>query len=210
MKHYIKSRCTLLLLLIYFSPVNAAYVDDYSQGFAYFGVGTDAQVSYDAVTDQFTSVLNAITGIDVYTDGTPGVDYNVGGTFTLNATIDASGVLSGGCVNWIGSGRGIAPGSSLLTGTLLDFTLDTSIISPGYDFIIDVTSSEPLFNFGDTMRLELGFVPLATGLTTSFTDTEPYTGQDLVSVTKVPEPGSLALVALGILGIGLSRRRPVM
>ncbi len=211
------SFCTISL-----ANANVVYSLAQDKGSVYIGYGTDTTIiSYDAATNQFTGLFEGSDFKHFVNSSDVDLAPDFSGTFTLNATIDQAGHLFGGTVNWVGGGSGIASGTTLLEGNLTDFLylhggdpsfpgLPASQLSSTFNFIIDVTYANTALNFSDQLELQLYFAPPSYDkpFESSFTKDTSYTGQDLLSInsTQVPEPPSVALLALGLASLLFVRR----
>jgi len=154
----------------------------------------------------------------------------------LNAIIEPSGPhtyfdesylvhgnLLGGAASWVGGipELGIADGSTLLLGNVIDGVKVTNGPSHYFSFLIDVVYSDPELDFTPLMRMDFfRTINLIPGLDPplnyeeddpfnySFTTSE-YTFDYLFNYTpiSVTESSSLLLFGIGLAGLGFVRQR---
>jgi len=172
-------------------------------------VSSFIDVTYDAGTDIFNASGFALELDD---DGSGPAEAIAGGTFDLAATIDASGVLSGGSLTIGGTVASLGFNSgTLLTGTLTAFGFPDAGGDP-LEFLFDVTGGDAAGLYGG---IPGGVILSATGFTGDFTTNFdnlisgiPGTGAAVSDVAPVPLPAAVWLFGAGLLGLaGVARRR---
>lgn len=144
-------------------------------------VGDEFVLTFEATTGDFESTGQIGTGSD-FGLGSFFFDLNAGaGGDVLEWTATAPGGLN--------NITGITISSLLFddASTLIDFNVFSTVL-PNLDFTLDATSIS--FSFGPIF--EAGPGPILSG-------------QFITPTTTVPEPGSLALLMLGLIGLRLRR-----
>lgn len=173
-------------------------------------VSSFLDVTYDPITD----ILDVTGFAQELDDGSGPALAIADGTFSLSATIDASGALSGGILAIGGTVASLGFDSgTLLTGDLTAFGFPDAGGGP-LEFVFDVTGGDLASLYGDTPggvilggntgfagSFAVGFDNLMSGI--------PGTGTGSSNAAPVPEPATGALVGLALAGLGcLGRRRP--
>lgn len=161
----------------------------------------------------------------------------IGGTFSFQHRLEEPGASASGFAPYtliIGSGEpenldalvwvGDAP-TGMTGWEQFDITLDVTNDSTGLTFIEDVnlsaidpdfpnvTLSNPLIGLGGTLSFieimaNVDFIWLAFELVDNANDQrEEMGGIDNVSITPIPEPGTAALLCLGLVALARSARR---
>lgn len=158
-------------------------------------------ISYDAGTDAFEAV-----GTPVQYNAPP-VDPMSGGVFALTATIDANGVVSGGSLSI--SGTTASASGVLLTGSVVQFGFAPDGVpgAPTFEFICSATGGALLADYGGTGApigvIISSFDSFAGNLDVNFTGSTGLAD----TFSPVPEPTSMTLLAVGIVGTLWARRR---
>jgi hypothetical protein len=164
-------------------------------------------ISYNAATN----ILEAQGFASSLDDGVGGGGAIVGGTFNLNAEIDAGGNLLGGIII-IGGTVGAANSGTLLTGNLTDIGFSEVVgVSDPLEFLFEVTGGDLAGAYGGTGGTILTGTDFA-GWLGNFANA-PFSGASdtfAVSPSPVPVPATVWLFGTALIGfVGMSRRRKV-
>jgi hypothetical protein len=162
-------------------------------------------ISYNAATN----ILEAQGFASSLDDGVGGGGAIVGGTFNLNAEIDAGGNLLGGIII-IGGTVGAANSGTLLTGNLTDIGFSEVVgVSDPLEFLFEVTGGDLAGAYGGTGGTILTGTDFA-GWLGNFANA-PFSGaSDTFTVSPVPVPAAVWLFGsalLGLAGFGRHSRR---
>lgn len=213
-----------LVSTVFFHHVaQAAYIDPGDTDATFVAVTTinPSVVAYDAGSDSFTleQTLGGAESPYAFFDslaaapGSPTANDFVG-SFSLQATIDGAGVFSGGSFSLTGSSAslGIAADTVVLSGSLDSFYNGLDDALDGVQFVSTSFAVDPSLTavFGplDFLLIHQCCVP-AAGFGASFGPIETSSeGPDLFGArTSIPEPSSIALLTLGLTGLGFAARR---
>ena len=179
-------------------------------------------MDFDAMTRVFTH-STTLSGTGFLPDATP-VD-QISGTVFMSAIVDLDGHVTSGELTVFGTlpTLGITTASLLMSGHISALDIVDSGFGPGLDpvtqAIINIDFSVPILGFGPLV----GFQHLTPGLggpvdpdvflTTIFDNSFSYGTTSFGDLFALPvavtEPGSLALVVIGLAGIALARRRKI-
>ena len=162
-------------------------------------------VDYNGGTDLLTASGTALSLDD---DGVLPALNIVGGSFDLNATIDAAGILSGGTISIGGTIAGIGAISGiLLTGELTDVGFSDTGGDP-LEFLFDVTGGDLSSLYGGT-----GGIILTSSGFQNWVDFQNFAFSgvsDTFAVSPIPVPAAVWLFGsalLGLAGFGRHSRR---
>ena len=151
--------------------------------------------NYHHLTGAFTATGYAMTLDD---DGVGPLHNISGGTFSLNATINSSGVATGGTLSIGGSVPDLSIGGPLLTGTLSAFGFAGVANSP-LEFVFLVSGGSLASLYGGN-GASAGVILTGTGFNGTFgADFSTAFGaiSDTAPVAAAPEPATLLLVLGG-------------
>jgi len=131
-----------------------------------------------------------------------------GGSFDLLASINMSGILTGGTLSIGGTIGSLGFNSgTLLTGNLTDFGFVDMGGDP-FEFLFNVTGGDAASLYGGTGGIILSGTGFAGSFANDFNNS-PFAGMaDVASVSPVPVPAAAWLFGSALIGlIGFSRRR---
>jgi hypothetical protein len=154
---------------------------------------TNTQVVYDATTDIFTA--SGVPG--QFNDGSDLWLIFPASSIDLTATIDGAGNLISGALSITGSIPGLSlAGPDLLLGTL------TAVGDIGTDlqFLVTITGGDLQGYYPSQAGIVIGGAGF-TGWDANFSNG----GAGTVDVAPIPEPGTAALLALGLVFVGAGR-----
>ncbi|WDE07684.1 PEP-CTERM sorting domain-containing protein [Thalassomonas viridans] len=157
-------------------------------------------VDYDMGTETLTADGFALNFFDGANNAI------AGGTFSLTASIDNSGVLSGGSLMIMGTTAGFNSGT-LLTGSITALGFDDGGGDP-LEFMLDITGGDLAGMYGP----HGGIIMTSTGLTAnlfteSFSSGAMAASSDVGVPVTVPEPEGLLLLSVALMGLVAARRR---
>ena len=127
------------------------------------------------------------------------------GTFSLSALISTSGVLESGSLTISGAIDDLTiPLGVLLSGdiTAFGYQASTSSESLDFDFLFAVTGGSLAADYGPVG----GTLMYGTSFNGSFTSDFTNDGNGLADTRAIPEPSSVLLVVMSLLGLGFARR----
>lgn len=160
-------------------------------------------ISYDAGSDIFQADGFATTLDD---DGIGAAEGIAGGLFSLNATIDQSGSLSGGTIAIAGTVANLGfTSGTLLTGNLTDIGFADTGGDP-LEFLFSITGGDLAGLYGGTGGVILSNTSFTSWLN-SFQNA-PFAGvSDTFAVSPIPVPAAVWLFGSALLGLaGYGRR----
>lgn len=158
-------------------------------------------VTYNATSDVLSVTGPALT-IDF--DGVSPPDHAItGGTFTLSAIINASGMLTSGTLTITGTVGAIGATSPLLTANLTGFGFSSSPVTQIFEFTGAVTGGSQAAGYGASVGTVLN---TGGGFPGHFNSNFSKSGQGSADTARIPAPGTAAALA-GLLGLAARRRR---
>lgn len=157
-------------------------------------------VSYDATSDTLTA--DGFPG-SAKLDAGPAIDI-LGGMFTLSATIDNTGAISGGTIVITGMLDGMPGSGTLITGNLTTFGFPDAGGDP-LGFLFDVTGGDLAPIYGSTGAIILAGTDFDGDWNTDFANSGDGVADTGVAVVPLPAPFLLLLSAL--VGVGATSRR---
>lgn len=186
-----------------------------------------AAFSYDAATDIFSGQVDFQGGS---LPSGANIQAAPGSTLSFQATVDGTGSISSSSATWSGAiaDLGIPAGSTIVDALIsgigfADLNAGIGPLDPVIQILMNLNFANPLLGLHST----IGFQQLAPSImsggglvgTPAAFDlfaANPFANSfsvgttsfgDLVNVTSVPEPGTFTLFALGLLALGLLRKR---
>ena len=180
--------------------------------FFYAGAGSVEPLTYDAGSNILSQFISPEYSYDL--------SYVTNATWNLQAEIDDGGNLIDGSILLEGDIADLSIfNQTLLSGRLIKFDYGEDAIGGfefGYSFVTYVISVHPSLNFLDSYAsIYLQHWPnIPDDLRVSgqwFTQSHsaiPYTGSSIIGLGVVPEPTTILLMGIGIIGIaGYSRKK---
>ena len=155
-----------------------------------YDMGTQTLTADGFALDFFDGVNNAIAG----------------GTFSLTASIDNAGVMSGGSLTITGTTLGFNSGT-LLTGSLTALGFGNSGGDP-LEFMLDITGGDLAAMYGSTGGIIMSNTGFDAGLFSNDFSSAPLAGVSDTGVpVTVPEPAGILLFACSLITFAATRRR---
>lgn len=192
------------------------------------GATSSILYAYDSATDQFSisgpvGTAAAPAVLDAFPLGAPFDATDLVANFSLTATVDSTGAVSGGSFSWVGQSAslGIAAGSVLLSGTIQSVEFLLSELQ-GFQIVssVDSVNAQIAALYGPANSALIHCTACSGGAAFNFNpwsvDIAPRSpvtqGPSIFgSDQAIPEPGSLVLFGIGlaICAMTIRRRRKV-